>query len=200
MHACSLSHVQLCDSMDCSLPGSTVHGIILVRILEWVIISFSKGSSWPRDRTCMFCGFCIGRQILYHWMGDATKEIYFFLTPSRILKSSAWLWGRKWLVDQQTELLEGIKGTEGQLTVSWTLSGSLSMSCWEGLTCRSPKWPSGTSNAIHASLAHTPPHDWLPLCTVVGRESKPLQTASEHTQKAGPALLDWERANTTLCA
>ena len=99
-----------------------------------------------------------------------------------------------------TGLLEGIKGTEGQLTVSWTISGSLSMSCWECLTCRSPKWPTGTSNAKHASLAHTPLHDWLPLCTTVGRESKPLQTASEHTQKAGPALLDWERANTTLCA
>ena len=74
------------------------------------------------------------------------------------------------------------------------------MSCWECLTCRSPKWPTGTSNAIHASLAHTPLHNWLPLCTMVGRESKPLQTASEHTQKAGPALLDWDKANTTLCA
>ena len=37
--------------MDCSLPGSSVHGILQVRILEWVAISFSRGSSQPRDWT-----------------------------------------------------------------------------------------------------------------------------------------------------
>ena len=37
--------------MDCSLPGSSVHGILQARILEWVVIPFSKGSSWPRDWT-----------------------------------------------------------------------------------------------------------------------------------------------------
>ena len=41
----------LCESMDCSPPGSSVHGILQARILEWVAISFSKGSSWPRDWT-----------------------------------------------------------------------------------------------------------------------------------------------------
>ena len=41
----------LCDPMDCSLPGSSVHGILQARILEWVAISFSRGSSRPRDRT-----------------------------------------------------------------------------------------------------------------------------------------------------
>ena len=46
-----LSCVQLCNSMDCSLPGPTVHGIFQARILEWVAISFSRGSSRPRDRT-----------------------------------------------------------------------------------------------------------------------------------------------------
>ena len=38
----SLSPVRLCDSMDCSLPGSSVHGIFQARILEWVDISFSN--------------------------------------------------------------------------------------------------------------------------------------------------------------
>ena len=47
----SLSHVWLCYLVDCSLPGSSVHGIFQVRILEWVAISFSRGSSWPRDQT-----------------------------------------------------------------------------------------------------------------------------------------------------
>ena len=41
----------LCDSMDCSLPGSSLHGILQARVLEWVAIFFSRGSSRPRDRT-----------------------------------------------------------------------------------------------------------------------------------------------------
>ena len=45
----------LCDPMDCSLPGSFVDGIFQARILEWVVISFSRGSSQPRDRTQVFC-------------------------------------------------------------------------------------------------------------------------------------------------
>ena len=41
----------LCDTMDSSLPGSFVHGILQARILEWVAISFSRGSSRLRDQT-----------------------------------------------------------------------------------------------------------------------------------------------------
>ena len=41
----------LCNPVDCSLPGSSVHGILQARILEWVAISFSRGSSRPRDGT-----------------------------------------------------------------------------------------------------------------------------------------------------
>ena len=41
----------LCDPMDCSQPGSSVHGIFQAIVLEWIAISFSSGSSWPRDRT-----------------------------------------------------------------------------------------------------------------------------------------------------
>ena len=41
----------LCDPMDCSPPGSSVHGLLQARILEWVAIPFSRGSSRPRDRT-----------------------------------------------------------------------------------------------------------------------------------------------------
>ena len=51
-----LSCVQFfCNSMDCSLPGSSVHGIFQARILEWVAISFSRKSSQPRDRTRVSC-------------------------------------------------------------------------------------------------------------------------------------------------
>ena len=55
----------LCNLMDCSPPGFSIHGIFQTRVLEWVAISFFRGSSWPRDQTCVSCVFCIGRQILY---------------------------------------------------------------------------------------------------------------------------------------
>ena len=45
------SYPTLCDPVDCSPPGFSVHGILWARILEWVAISFSRGSSLPRDRT-----------------------------------------------------------------------------------------------------------------------------------------------------
>ena len=41
----------LCNAMDCSLPGSSVHGILQARILEWVAVPFSRVSSQLRDRT-----------------------------------------------------------------------------------------------------------------------------------------------------
>ena len=53
----------LCDPMDCGPPGSSVPGILQARILEWVAIASSRGSSCPRDGTHVSC---IGRQILYH--------------------------------------------------------------------------------------------------------------------------------------
>ena len=45
----------LCDPTDCSLPGSSVHGILQARTLEWVAITFSRGSSQPRDQTQASC-------------------------------------------------------------------------------------------------------------------------------------------------
>ena len=49
------SCLTVCDPTDCSSPGSSVHGILQARILDWVAISFSRGSSRSRDRTCGFC-------------------------------------------------------------------------------------------------------------------------------------------------
>ena len=53
------SCLNLCDPMDCSPPGSSVHGILQARILEWVAISSSRGSSWPRDQTCISYVSCM---------------------------------------------------------------------------------------------------------------------------------------------
>ena len=50
---CSLSRTWLCDPMDCGPPGFSVHGISQAKILEWVAISSSRGSSWPRDGICL---------------------------------------------------------------------------------------------------------------------------------------------------
>ena len=50
--------------MDCSPPGSSVHGILQARILEWVVMPSSRESSLPRDQTCISS---IGRWVLYHW-------------------------------------------------------------------------------------------------------------------------------------
>ena len=47
------SCLTLCDPMNCNPPGSSVHKILQARILEWVAIPFSKGSSWTRDWTCV---------------------------------------------------------------------------------------------------------------------------------------------------
>ena len=56
----------LCDPMDCSPPGSSVHGIFQARKLEWVVVLSSRESFWPRDRTCISCVSCISRWNLYH--------------------------------------------------------------------------------------------------------------------------------------
>ena len=51
-----------CDPVDCSSPHSSVYGILQARILQWIVISFSRGSSQPRDGNQVSC---IGRQVLY---------------------------------------------------------------------------------------------------------------------------------------
>ena len=81
-------HVQLCDPMDCSLPGSSIHGIFQARILEWVAISFARASSRPRDWTCVSCISCIGRWVLYQ-VSLIERGFYRSLIERGILFSSA---------------------------------------------------------------------------------------------------------------
>ena len=56
----------LCNSVDCSPPGSSVHGLLQARIMEWVDFSFSRGSSQLRDQTHVSYVSCVGRWVLYH--------------------------------------------------------------------------------------------------------------------------------------
>ena len=63
------SYPTLYDPLDDSLPGSSVHGIFQARILEWVVISFSRGSFRPRDQTWVSCtaGRCFTIWATYLW-------------------------------------------------------------------------------------------------------------------------------------
>ena len=74
---CSVAQscLTLCDPMDCSPPVSS--GIFQARILEWVAISYCKGSSQPRDWTQISCISCTGRWILYHW---ATFDLNYYIS------------------------------------------------------------------------------------------------------------------------
>ena len=72
-HACVCLSECLCvlncldfffDPMDCNSPGSSVHGSLQARILQWVAMPSYWGSSWPRNQTQVSC---IGKQNLYHW-------------------------------------------------------------------------------------------------------------------------------------
>ena len=77
--ACVLSHstcVQFFVTYDCSLPGSSVYGMPQGRILEWVVISFSGRSSWPRGQSCVSC--------ITHW---ATWEACIFPTREQSQKA-----------------------------------------------------------------------------------------------------------------
>ena len=67
MGLCLVAHScpTLCNPMDYSPPGSSGHGIFQTRILEWVAISSSRGSSWPRDQTSHLLCFLHCRWILY---------------------------------------------------------------------------------------------------------------------------------------
>ena len=77
-----------CDLVDCSLPGFFVHGISHARLLEGVVISFSRGPSWPRDQTCVSClagGFFIAEQSQKPHLGFVVVQslscVQFFATP-----------------------------------------------------------------------------------------------------------------------
>ena len=90
-----------CDPMDCGLPGSSVHGILQARILEWVAMPSSRGYSQPRHQTHISHVSCMGRWVLYHC---------YFCCCCSITKS--WLTAFSWTVASQAPLSS---------TISWSL-------------------------------------------------------------------------------
>ena len=88
------SYLILCDPMDCSPPGSSVHGILQARIQEWVAIPFSRGSSWPRDQTQVSC--IIGRFFTIWDTGkpqiNKSKAVCWTLKPKNLSETLTWLY------------------------------------------------------------------------------------------------------------
>ena len=86
---------------DCSLPGSSVCGILQARLLEWVVMPSSRESSWPRDQTCISYVSFISRQVLYHqsYLGNLLfcyipiqkKEFKEKKVSSRIMERLSWV-------------------------------------------------------------------------------------------------------------
>ena len=100
-----LSHIQLfCNPIDCSLAGSSVHGISQARIQEWVTIYYSRGFSRPRDQTHVPCTV---RWIRYNW---ATREAIIGSSVQSL--SPVWLFSTPWTVARQASL---------SITNSWSL-------------------------------------------------------------------------------
>ena len=67
------SCLTLFDPMDCSLPGSSIQGIFQARTLEWVAISFSRVSSWPRD--CFWVSHIAGRVFIFWATRESSQSI-----------------------------------------------------------------------------------------------------------------------------
>ena len=92
----------LCDPMDCSPPGSSVHGTVQARILEWVAIPFSRGSSQPRDWievSCIAGSFSVSwatkeinkESMAFHWLSPCQVRRGVFLLPVEL-----WYSHRAW--------------------------------------------------------------------------------------------------------
>ena len=87
----ALRRMQLfCNPTDCSPPGSSVRGILLARILEWVAIPFSRGSSQPKDRTHISLGFCtVGRFFTTEPSGKPYRALFYLNTVLEFLLISS---------------------------------------------------------------------------------------------------------------
>ena len=78
----------LCGPMDCRLPGSSVHGIFQARVLEWVAISFSRGSSQPRDQT--WVSHIVDRRLPSEPPGKSRKKEFNLLQGKNSTFLEAW--------------------------------------------------------------------------------------------------------------
>ena len=108
------SCLTLCNPMDCSPPGFSVHGILQARILEWVAIPFSRESSRLRDRTQVSC---IAGRFFTIW---ATSEAHVLSCSSFAVQllSCVWLFATPWIAACQASL---------SFTISWSFRKLMSI-------------------------------------------------------------------------
>ena len=140
---CTRAHTQLCPTpcnlMDWSPPGASVHGNFQARILEWVAISSSKGSSWPRDQTHITCISSI--------------------TPKQLLNDNK--------NNQSTDelVLLVLSEKKGKRMGKWLLSPSLRPRVGQGPSLpRTTRFMSGCPNVI-TNGPHSPPQN-VPVLTI----------------------------------
>ena len=96
--------------MECSLPGSSLHGILQARILEWIAISFSRRSSWPRNRTWVSC--IAGR--FFEPPGNASLITLFYSTSCR-----HWAGCSEFGIDWKRKRLRGAHTTDIFYITHW---------------------------------------------------------------------------------
>ena len=140
--------VMSCDSIDCSLPGSSVHAISQARILESVAMPFSRGSSWPRYQTRVSC---IAGRFFTVWVSEkACAKALWFTEPE---EASAW-----------AELLGGREKTGPQAEFQakwelWVLCSQPSKGSKKRVGCSCMYFPSlwaGSWEGAEMNLLHLP--------------------------------------------
>ena len=112
----------LCDPMDCSLRGSSIHGIFQARILNWVAISFSRGSFQPRDRTRVSC---TASSRVYHLSHQGNSSVLYMLicVVFQIPHISEIIWYLSfsfWLYSDYTLYNSAFTPSRGRLRPLWT--------------------------------------------------------------------------------
>ena len=115
--------------LDCSPPGSSVHGIILARTVEWVAIPFSKGSSQPRDQTLISCGFALAGG--FFTTEPCEKPVCISRIPNMLINthdintylSDMEIW------DFSVVMFTGLKVSSHLLTISFLFSSYFKVCC-----------------------------------------------------------------------
>ena len=173
--------------MDCSPPGSSVHGILQARILEWVPISSSRGSSPPRDRTHI--SLC-----LLHWQaGSLPLELPGKPIGKKYLTLGTYvlmLTSYNWQLKRLSEILEalGLRSASSSASASWMWSWSLRPDCSLPATFREESLPAGLSQILSRKSTD-------PALELIGDRGKceimDVDARNVSSRRMGPDLYLW---------